>query len=221
MSKVGTREKLLDAAVSMFRERGYCATSVDDLCVRAGVTKGAFFHNFKSKDALAVASAEYWTQATGSMFEAAAYHDHKDPLDRILGYLDLRTTLVGGELPDITCLAGTMVQETYASHPSIARACEASICTHAATLEADISAAMARHRIAGNWTAQSLALHIQVVLQGAFILAKAKGDIVVAVESIGHLRRYIELLFGRLRPQRVPRAPAKLAGKSKKSRRNH
>jgi TetR/AcrR family transcriptional repressor of nem operon len=114
-----------------------------------------------------------------------------------------------------------MVQETYASHPSIARACEASICTHAATLEADISAAMAGHRIAGNWTARSLALHIQVVLQGAFILAKAKGDTVIAVESIGHLRRYIELLFGRLRSQRLPRATVKLAGKSKKKRRDH
>jgi TetR/AcrR family transcriptional regulator, transcriptional repressor for nem operon len=38
-------------------------------------------------------------------------------------------------------------------------------------------------------------LHIQAVIQGSFILAKAKGSAAVAAESLDHLRRYIELLF--------------------------
>jgi TetR/AcrR family transcriptional regulator, transcriptional repressor for nem operon len=54
---------------------------------------------------------------------------------------------------------------------------------------------MKRHRIRARWTAASLALHTQAVLQGAIILAKAKGGAAVAIESIEHLRRYIELLF--------------------------
>ena len=220
MSKAGSREKLLDAAVSLIRQKGYCATSLDDLCAEAGVTKGAFFHHFESKEALAVASANYWTQTTGDMFEAAAYHAHRDPLDRILGYLDFRKAMVDGALPDITCLAGTMLQETYSSHPSIARACDASISTHAATLEADIAAAMARHGNAGEWTAPSLALHIQVVLQGAFILAKAKGQSAVAAESIDHLRRYVGLLFGRLHPKRAA-ARVKPPSPSRRKRMSH
>ena len=43
---------------------------------------------------------------------------------------------------------------------------------------------------------KSLALHTQAVLQGAFILAKATGGAPIAADSIDHLRRYIELLFG-------------------------
>jgi TetR/AcrR family transcriptional regulator, transcriptional repressor for nem operon len=54
---------------------------------------------------------------------------------------------------------------------------------------------MKRYRIRANWTAASLALHTQAVLQGAFVLAKAKGGAAVAASSIDHLRRYIELLF--------------------------
>ena len=54
---------------------------------------------------------------------------------------------------------------------------------------------MKRHRIRGPWTAESLALHTQAVLQGAFILAKARGGAAIAAASIDHLRRYIELLF--------------------------
>jgi TetR/AcrR family transcriptional regulator, transcriptional repressor for nem operon len=45
------------------------------------------------------------------------------------------------------------------------------------------------------WSADSLALHTQAVLQGAFILAKAKGGPAVAEESVDHLARYIGLLF--------------------------
>lgn len=40
------------------------------------------------------------------------------------------------------------------------------------------------------------ALHTQGVIQGAFILAKATGGAEIAADSIEHLRRYIEMLFG-------------------------
>ncbi|WPZ36448.1 TetR/AcrR family transcriptional regulator [Thalassobaculum sp. OXR-137] len=191
------RDKLLDAALSVIRAKGYSATSVDELCAEAGVTKGAFFHHFKSKDGLAVAAAEHWSEVTGDLFASAAYHDHADPLDRVLGYLRFRRALIAGEVSEFTCLVGTMVQEAYDAHPDIAAACGRSIFSHARTLESDIAAAMADRGVAGtDWTAASLALHTQAVLQGAFILAKAGGGGGVAVEQVDHLYRYITLLFG-------------------------
>jgi len=194
-SRAPARDKLLDAAFAVVREKGYASTSVDELCARAGVTKGAFFHHFKSKEAVAVAAAERWSEMTGALFAAAPYHKHADPLDRVLGYLDFRKALLHGELAEFTCLVGTMVQEAYATSPEIRDACAASICGHAATLESDIAAAMKRHGLRAGWSAESLALHTQAVLQGAFILAKAKSSAKVAAHSIDHLRRYIELLF--------------------------
>ena len=189
------RQKLLDAALSLVRSKGYAATTVDDICAAAGVTKGAFFHHFKNKEALGIAAADYWTDMTGAFFAAAPYHNHKDPLDRVIGYLDFRKAILTGSVPEFTCLVGTMVQEVYETCPAIRDACDASISGHAAQVEADIAEAIKRHGISAEWTARSLALHTQAVLQGAFILAKAKGDAAVAGESIDHLRRYIELLF--------------------------
>jgi TetR/AcrR family transcriptional repressor of nem operon len=54
---------------------------------------------------------------------------------------------------------------------------------------------MREHGAQGGWTPESLALHTQAVIQGSYILAKAKGSAAAAAESLDHLRRYIELLF--------------------------
>jgi TetR/AcrR family transcriptional repressor of nem operon len=193
----GARSKLLDAAFSIIRRKGYAATSVDELCARAGVTKGAFFHHFPSKDSLAIAAVNQWRDMSAGLFAAAPYHGFDDPLDRVLGYLEFRKAMLRGDVAEFSCLAGTMVQEAYETHPDIRHACDASIGGHAAEVESDIADAMKRYHIRAPWTAASLALHTQAVLQGAFILAKAKGNAAVAEASIDHLRRYIELLFRR------------------------
>ncbi|MDE2356048.1 MAG: TetR/AcrR family transcriptional regulator [Alphaproteobacteria bacterium] len=209
MARPDARERLLDAAVTLFRRNGYAATSVDALCAAAGVTKGAFFHHFKSKDALGVAAAEHWTATTSALFATAAYHDPGDPLERVRAYLDFRRALAVGALEEITCLAGTLAQETYASHPAIAQACGDSICGHAGVLEDDIAQAMARHGVRAGWTARSLALHVQVVLQGAFVVAKARGEPGLVAESLDHLRSYIDALFGASR-ESPPSTPEKI-----------
>jgi TetR/AcrR family transcriptional regulator, transcriptional repressor for nem operon len=190
-----SKTKLLDAALVVIRAKGYAATTVDDICAAAGLSKGSFFHHFKSKDDLAIAAANYWSETTGALFEAAPYHAHPDPLDRVLGYIDFRRSILTGPVSEFSCLVGTMVQETFDTHPSIRDACERCISGHAAKVEADIAAAKRKRGLKAKWTAESLALHTQAVLQGAFILAKAKGSANVAVSSIDHLRRYVVLLF--------------------------
>ena len=189
------RTKLLDAALAVIRGKGYAATTVDELCQAAGVTKGAFFHHFRSKEDLAVAAAAHFGEMAEGLFSAAPYRGLADPVDRLLGYVDFRREILRGELPDYTCLLGTMVQEAYGTHPAIREACEREIVGHALTLEDDIAAAFAATGRTADWTPKSLALHIQAVLQGAFVLAKATGGEQVAADSLGHLRRYLTFLF--------------------------
>jgi TetR/AcrR family transcriptional repressor of nem operon len=190
-----SKAKLLAATIKVVRTKGYNATRIEDVCGEAGVTKGSFFHHFKSKDDLALTALEHWKASSGELFANAPYHLATDPLDRVLAYIDFRKTILAGELPEFTCFAGTMVQETYATYPALRAACESSICGHAKTLEADIEAAMRKYEVAGAVTAAGLARHTQCVVQGAFILAKATGSAAVAAESIDHLRRYFTLLF--------------------------
>jgi TetR/AcrR family transcriptional regulator, transcriptional repressor for nem operon len=189
------RTRLLNAALRIVREKGYHAATVDEICVAAGVTKGAFFHHFKSKDELAIAAAHHWSMTTGDLFAGASYHAFADPVDRVMGYLVFRAALIRGTTAEFTCLVGTMAQETFMTNPGIRDACFDSIAGHAATLEGDLAAAIEARGVGGGVTAKGLALHTQAVLQGGFILAKAKNDPSIASDSIIHLRRYFELLF--------------------------
>ncbi len=202
----GARGRLLAAAISLIRCKGYAATTVDQLCAAASVTKGAFFHHFPTKEALGVAAADQWSAHAAARFGAASYHQEPTPLGRVLAYIDMRRELITGPAEAFSCVAGTMAQETFLSSPAIRDACGASITSTAGLLEGDIAAAINECGVAGV-DAHSLALHVQAVIQGGFILAKATGNPELARESVAHLRRYFELLFAAAEPQSHTHAP--------------
>ncbi len=190
-----TRTALLDAALKVIRSKGYSATTVDDICSAAGVTKGSYFHHFSGKEDLAIAATQRWNTLTGGLFASAPYQQVPDPRDRILAYIDFRAQIVQGELADVTCLLGTLVQETFDSHPAIRDACREGIDSHARTLVPMIEQARELYAPGADWSAHTLALYTQAALQGAFILAKAQGSSALAVELIAHLRNYLRGLL--------------------------
>jgi AcrR family transcriptional regulator len=66
-----TRTKIMDSAIKLFSTRGFNTASVDDICQEAGISKGAFYHHFKSKQALFLALLDGWLQAIDNAIEAS------------------------------------------------------------------------------------------------------------------------------------------------------
>ncbi len=191
-----SKTKLLDAALRVIRTKGYTAATIDDICKAAGVTKGSFFHHFKGKEDLALAAVEHWNTMTGGLFATAPYTQLADPRDRVLAYIDFRAEILQGDLPDYTCLLGTMVQEMYDTNPRIRDACNAGINGHAATIAVDIARAKALYAPTADWDPMVIALYTQAAIQGAFILAKAQDGPQIAERCVHLLRSHVATLLG-------------------------
>ena len=189
------RERILATASGLFYARGVRAVGVDLVVAEAGVAKTSLYRHFRTKDDLALTAAAHWSERAEEFFAGAPYRGLADPLERLLGYVDFRIGILTGELADYTCFLGTLLQETYATHPDIRAACERGLTTHVDSLVGDIEAAKRLYAPGAPWSAQSLGVFIQTVLQGAFILAKAKQGPEVARDSLAHLRRYLESQF--------------------------
>ena len=89
-SRHESKTRILNAAMQVIRSKGYSATRIEDICEAAGLTKGSFFHHFSSKEELAIAAADYWSEMTSALFAAAPYHAPADPVERVLAYVDFR-----------------------------------------------------------------------------------------------------------------------------------
>src|SRR5919197_6468848 len=78
-----TRTALLQAAETLIAERGYADVSIDEICVRAGVTKGALYLHFESKRDLFRALCDYVEDSwVDEMVEEVS--GESDPLRRLL-----------------------------------------------------------------------------------------------------------------------------------------
>ena len=66
-----TRAQIIKSAIKLFSTHGYTAASVDDICKDAGISKGAFYHHFESKQALFLALLDGWLTTIDNAIEAS------------------------------------------------------------------------------------------------------------------------------------------------------
>jgi TetR/AcrR family transcriptional repressor of nem operon len=189
-----TRQKLLDAAQELMLTRGYTATSVDEICETARLTKGSFFHYFEGKEHLGRLVAQQFYASWQQLSQSAPFRRKKDPLDRVFGQVDFFIEM--SHTPKWKgCLLGTLVQELSDTHPQIRSVCAACLDDLADSLKQDLEEAKAKYTPRARWNSQSLAEHLIAVAQGAIILAKARQDRKVFEESLGHFKEYLRHLF--------------------------
>lgn len=181
----------MEAMINLVRQKGYEGTRIDDVCAAAGVSKGAFFHHFASKDEAAIAAAKHWGEAANALF-ASILAKHVDPQDFILAYVEAREFLMRGEIWTYSCFAGTLVSEIWQTHERVTSAAAAAIQSHIDWLTPHFQAALPECAYA---KAADLAALTQTVVQGALVMAKADGKPDRGLAALRHLKTHLKSEF--------------------------
>ena len=189
-----TKDRLLEAAERLMLAKGFTATTVEEVCGAAKVTKGSFFHYFKSKEQLGKELVERFC-ASGEERHRTLFGAERDPRKRINAYLEGMIRLVTDPVMSRGCLLGTFAQELCDTHPKIRMACAKGFESWGERLRKELSSAKARWVPRAAFDPQELAEHIIAVVEGALILGKARGDMRVAARSLRHLHVYIRTLL--------------------------
>lgn len=184
-----TRQNLIAVATDLIRRNGYMATTVDEICARAGVTKGAFFHHFETKDRLAEACLEQWDRGAAVMESRGAFQTVADARKRALGYMDFYIGIFDNPNLVKSCLAGTTAQEVADTNPPLRHAANVCFDNAIGRFQAFLDDACrgSRRRV----DTASLAALWMATIQGSLILSKASQDAAVIRRNLEHVKTYI------------------------------
>jgi TetR/AcrR family transcriptional regulator, transcriptional repressor for nem operon len=188
------REGVVLAARALMTAKGYAATSVDQICETAGVTKGTFFHYFPSKEAIAGAALESYCSSQRTTMRQAGFFTDSDPLRRFEGFIDFVAESTTDPVKH-GCLAGMFAQELSDTHPELRQLCVGAFAQLRSQVLELLAAVKAVHAPMSAEDPADLADHFLAVFEGAFVLAKAHRDTGPLAASLRHYKQYVRSLF--------------------------
>ena len=200
MTTTDTKTRIMDCAEALILEQGFAGTSVDAILERVCLTKGAFFHHFPSKQALAQALVERFAEADASLLEttmARAEHLSRDPAQQLLifvGLLEERAAELAAPHPG--CLFASYCYETQLFDEEIHGIINGSFLHWRERLAEKFRAAFEVRPPRMEADPGDLADMLNVVAEGAFILTRALKDPALVARQLRQYRNYLELLFG-------------------------
>lgn len=194
-----TRDRIMDTAEELILERGYGGVSIDSIIDRLGITKGAFFHHFKNKQALAEALLKRFGDqdlALNENFRARAQKLSRDPLQQMLIYIGLFEEMFDSMTePFPGCLFASYTYELQQFDEGTRKYIADSVRHWRADLQGWFDTIMEQYTPKLPVDSASLADGLNAVLEGAFIMSKAVGEPGIIVQQLRHYKNYIELLF--------------------------
>jgi len=186
MPEAPSRTSIVRTARSLMLKYGYSATSVDDICSKAGVTKGSFYHFFETKEELGLAVLNGFYDDGVARVAGGAYAAMHDPYRRLRGLFD-HLEAIGPELWRNGCLMGNFACE-LAESSQIIRRRVAEIFEELVNRWVPLFQPVAR----SPREAAALAEQTLMVIEGAVVMARAHDDPSRIAAGLRRFRRTIE-----------------------------
>lgn len=194
-----TRTRIIEAALELVMQQGFGSTSIDNVIDKVGITKGAFFYHFKTKQDLAMALVEYFARQDDVHLEDARTRSIKlsrDPRQQLLIFVGLFEEAFEQLVePYPGCLFASFIMQSQLFDDSVKGVISAQILKWRDYLGNKIREVMQQREPSLAIDVDALADMFTTVLEGAFIMSKSLNEPGIVAQQLRQYRNYLELLF--------------------------
>jgi TetR/AcrR family transcriptional regulator, transcriptional repressor for nem operon len=211
--KSPTRDRLVEAARTLFWEHGYTGTGIAQILKEADAGSGSLYYFFPTKEDLLLAVLEWYRENLGPAVVEPVIARVSDPIERIFGILDgyrqglLATGFSRG------CPIGNLALELADSHPAARELLATNFTGWRKAIERCL--AEASGRLPGSLDREALALFVLTTMEGAVMLARSYRSIEPYDAAVTQLRDYFDRLLRDGTDWSAPRPAARAPSGSK------
>lgn len=188
-----TRQRLLEAAMYLFWERGYNATGMADVLKRARARSGSFYYFFESKEAVLEAVLDLYLESLDAVIVQPAFAAHRDPIERIFAILAGYRERVIGTRFQYGCPLGRLALEIDPMQRKAREKLAANFDAWCGAIERCL--ADAADRLPPDLDRKELSRFVLTVMEGAVMQSRVAASAEPFDASIRQLRRYFDGLL--------------------------
>jgi AcrR family transcriptional regulator len=193
------RDRLLDLAERLVLDKGFGATSIDELIAGVGITKSGFFYHFRDKNALARALIERYIANDAAILDAIFARGDElsdDPLHGFLIGLKLFAEMLA-DLPETHpgCLAASFVYQEHLFSRDVQDLTRIATRRWRERFGARLRAIAERYPPKTPVDLEALADMASAIVDGGITLGKMYRDPAILPGQVLHFRNYVKLLF--------------------------
>jgi TetR/AcrR family transcriptional regulator, transcriptional repressor for nem operon len=190
-----TRQRLVGATIQLILKQGFSATTVDQICAEAALTKGSFFHHFDSKEAAGRAAIQAWGEYGTALYAEAWKNPTIDPLKQLHRMFKIMVGFTERKDEVCTCVVGMMAQEMAQSHPALREECVRQLDRWTENTAKMLAAAKVKHKPKRKFDPNEVAWFLNSLWQGSMLVAKTRQTPEMIRANLKFARAYVDGLF--------------------------
>jgi TetR/AcrR family transcriptional regulator, transcriptional repressor for nem operon len=188
-----TRERVIDAAIGLFWEKGYAETSLADLMAVAKVNAGSFYYFFRSKENLLTAVLERYKVMLHAVLLAPIYEKTADPIERIFALLGRYREGIIGTNCTYGCPIGRLAMEISPAMTGAHQLLAANFEGWSNEVQKNLEAAC--ERFPADTDFRSLSRFVLTVMEGGVMQSRSYRSVEPFDQAVAQLREYFKRLF--------------------------
>lgn len=185
-----TREYIVERTAPVFNEKGYAGTSLTDLTIATGLTKGSIYGNFENKDEVALAAFDYnFSRVTAYIRERILATDNA--IERLLVYPKVYRDFLKIPFLKPGCPILNTSTESDDTHPELRERASKALTFWKTSIENQIKRGIQRGELKPETNPTELAVVLMSLIEGAIMQAKATGKSTELRIAMNYLEKLI------------------------------